>query len=179
MPFTQSRNESINLRANVEPSPDLKIQFDVKKETTDTYQEIFRYDDSIGDHASLNPSRGGSYRISFLNIKTTFNKTNDNVESDVFKTFEQNLIVLKDRLKFASGESYDTTSQDVLVPAFIAAYTGKDVNTVGLSAFSKNANAKLEIGLYRIDQDTSLQEYLPVNYHLTRLPINVFCNELF
>ncbi len=44
MPFTQSRNEAMNLRANVEPSPDLKIQFDVKKETTDLYQEIFRFD---------------------------------------------------------------------------------------------------------------------------------------
>ena len=42
MPFTQSRNEAMNLRANVEPSPDLKIQFDVKKETTNSYQEIFR-----------------------------------------------------------------------------------------------------------------------------------------
>ena len=31
MPFTQSKNEAMNLRANVEPSQDLKIQFDVKK----------------------------------------------------------------------------------------------------------------------------------------------------
>ncbi len=48
MPFTQTRNKSINLRANVEPSQDLKIQLDLKKETTNSYQEIFRYDP---DHA--------------------------------------------------------------------------------------------------------------------------------
>jgi cell surface protein SprA len=138
MPFTQSRNEAINLRANVEPSPDLKIQFDVKKETTDTYQEIFRFDDIIQDYASLNPSRGGSYRISFLNINTTFDRTNDDVESDVFKTFEKNLIEIKERFRSTNnGEEYDTTSQDVLIPAFIAAYTGKDVAAVGLSPFPK------------------------------------------
>jgi cell surface protein SprA len=32
---------------------------------------------------------------------------------------------------------YDTTSQDVLIPAFIAAYSGKDVNTISLSPFQK------------------------------------------
>ena len=32
-PFTQSKSQAINLRATIEPSPDLKIQIDVKKET--------------------------------------------------------------------------------------------------------------------------------------------------
>jgi cell surface protein SprA len=138
MPFTQNRNEAINLRANVEPSPDLKIQFDVKKETTDTYQEIFRFDSDLNDYASLSPSRGGSYRISYLSIKTTFNSSNDAVESDVFKTFEKNLVAIQDRISQANGlENYDTTSQDVLIPAFLAAYSGKDVATVGLSPFPK------------------------------------------
>ena len=44
-PFTQRMDESINLRATIEPSPDLKILVDVKKETMSSYQEIYRYDD--------------------------------------------------------------------------------------------------------------------------------------
>lgn len=144
MPFSQLRNESINLRANVEPAPDLKIQFDVKKETTNTYQEIFRFDptqpdaDPITGFASLNPSRGGSYRISFLSIKTAFNKSNGDVESQVFKTFEENLNVIQDRFRLINNNAeYDTTSQDVVIPAFLAAYSGRDVNTIGLSPFPK------------------------------------------
>jgi cell surface protein SprA len=138
MPFTQSRNETINLRANVEPTPDLKIQFDVKKEKTDTYQEIFRYDpdhstDPTG-FASLNPSRGGSYRISFLSIKTTFDGTNDNVESNVFKKFQENLNFIQQE-RF--NNERDTTSQDVLIPAFIAAYSGQDVKAISMSPFPK------------------------------------------
>jgi cell surface protein SprA len=44
---------------------------------------------------------------------------------------------MKRRLDFASGSENDTTSQDVLIPAFIAAYTGSDVNTMSLSPFPK------------------------------------------
>jgi cell surface protein SprA len=168
MPFTQSRNEAFNLRANVEPSPDLKIQFDVKKETTDTYQEIFRFDDVMNDYASLNPSRGGSYRISFLNIKTTFDRTNDNVESNVFKTFEQNLIEIKDRFRsINNGEEYDTTSQDVLIPAFIAAYTGKDVGAVGLSPFPKTPMPNWRVdytGLNKIQAFKNLFQSITISH---------------
>jgi cell surface protein SprA len=127
----------LNLRANVDPSPDFKIQLDVKKEGMSAYQEIFRYD-SLGDtFSSLNPSRGGSYKISFLSIKTAFDQSNDETESEVFKTFEDNLITIKDRFKSFSGAEYDTTSQDVVIPAFLAAYGGGDARSIGLSPFPK------------------------------------------
>ncbi len=140
--FTQSRNESITIRANIEPISALKIQLDIKKESSNSYEEIFRYDpeqpnaDDTG-FASLSPSRSGSYSISFINIRTAFNRTNDEIESDVFKKFEANLITIRDRFRDLNGSEYDTTTQDVIIPAFIAAYTGKDVNTTGLTPFPK------------------------------------------
>jgi cell surface protein SprA len=42
--FTQNLDKNISLRANLEPSQDLKIQLDVKKESSSNYTEIFRYD---------------------------------------------------------------------------------------------------------------------------------------
>ncbi|MBL0742314.1 cell surface protein SprA [Chryseolinea sp. Jin1] len=136
MPFTQQKNQSINLRANIEPSPDLKIQVDFKKETTNSFQSIFRKD-STGGYSDLNPSRGGSYRISFNTIRTAFNKSNGGVESEVFHQFEQNLAEIKDRFRQFSGAEFDSTSQDVVIPAFIAAYSGKDAKTISLSPFPK------------------------------------------
>ncbi len=150
-PFSQSKSQAINLRANVEPSPDLKIQIDVKKETMNSYQEIFRYSDEYDEtgefvpnrdpetgFASLNPSRTGSYRISFLSIKTAFDKSNGDTESDVFKTFEENLDVLMNRFQVRNESGlYDSTSQDVLIPAFIAAYSGKNAATMPLTPFPK------------------------------------------
>jgi cell surface protein SprA len=145
MPFAQIRNESITLRANVEPSPDFKIQLDVKKEGTSSFQEIFRYDtiafnedidgyDEYNYFRSFSPSRTGSYKISFMALKTAFDRTNDDVESTVFQQFERNVETIQSR--FAGGE-YDTTSQDVVIPAFIAAYSGADANVISLSPFPR------------------------------------------
>ncbi|MEO5978998.1 MAG: cell surface protein SprA [Chryseolinea sp.] len=146
-PFSQLRNTSITLRANVEPTPDFKIQFDVKKETTNTYQEIFRYDAAQEGYASLSPSRGGTYRISFLTVKTAFDKTNNSVNSNAFSDFENNLNIIQERFGIINGQNdYDSASQDVLIPAFIAAYSGKNAHSVSLSPFPK-----LPLPNWRID----------------------------
>lgn len=150
-PFIQNRSQMLNIRGTVEPSPDLKIQIDVKKETTDSYQEIFRFTDEVDEtgpvqnrdpitgFASLSPSRGGSYRISFLSIKTAFNSSNSDTESEVFKTFEENLQIFRERLTLRNPNivEYDSASQDVLIPAFIAAYSGKNAATMPLTPFPR------------------------------------------
>jgi cell surface protein SprA len=141
-PFTQRRDQAFNLRANVEPSPDFKIQIDMKKETANIYQEIFRNESGDPDNPSfesLSPSRGGSYRISYLTIKTVFDKTNDDVSSNVFNQFQQNLDIIQERFRAITGATteFDSASQDVLSPAFIAAYSGKDARTMSLSPFPK------------------------------------------
>lgn len=138
-PFTQTRSQNINIRGTIEPSPDLKIQVDLKKETMNAYQEIFRYDSlPTPGFASLSPSRSGSYRISFLTIKTAFNSSNSATESEVFKKFEENLEIFRNRLQATNGLEYDTITQDVLIPAFIAAYSGKNAATIPLTPFPKN-----------------------------------------
>lgn len=160
-PFMQIRNQTITLRANIEPAPDLKIQLDVKKESTNSFQSIFRYDTIPGtngtvmDFLDLNPTRSGSYRISTISLNTAFTSSNSDIESTVFQEFENNLFDIKRRIQTASqGLEYDTTSQDVLIPAFIAAYTGKDVNKVSLSPFPKTPlpNWRLDYtGLNKLD----------------------------
>ena len=101
------------------------------------YQEIFRYD-SLGEtFNTLNPSRGGSYKISFLSIKTAFDPTNSETESEVFQTFEENLAVIKSRFQAFNGAEFDSTSQDVVIPAFLAAYSGADARAISLSPFPK------------------------------------------
>lgn len=167
-PFTQRMDESINMRATIEPSPDFKILVDVKKETMSSYQEIYRYSDEYDEtgelvpnrdpatsFASLSPSRSGSYRISFLSINTAFNSSNTETESDVFKTFEENLEIIRNRLTIRNPSvEYDSASQDVLIPAFIAAYAGKDANTMSLTPFPKTPLPNWRIdytGLTKID----------------------------
>jgi cell surface protein SprA len=143
-PFSQTRTKAFSARANIDPSTDLKIQLDIKKDVMDSYQEIFRYDptnpgaDPVTGYASLNPSRVGSYKISTISIKTAFNPTNNTVSSDVFKQFEKNLDIIRERFNTINPNAeYDTAGQDVAIPSFIAAYTGKSASTINLSPFPK------------------------------------------
>ncbi len=133
-PFSQLQTKDLSMRASIEPSASLKIQLDIKKNSNTSFQEIFRVDSTGSAYESLSPSRMGSYKISILSINTAF-KNNGSVNSSVFSQFTQNIGTVQDRFTGLTGNSYETRSQDVLIPAFLAAYTGKSAETVNLSPF--------------------------------------------
>src|SRR5690606_865910 len=133
--FTQARTENLNLRANVEPARDFKIQIDVKKETQTNFSETWRFDPSNDQNidngfGSYTPFRSGTYRVSTISLKTAFEKSNSELESSVFETFEKNIDIVRERFRIESGGLDYDKAQDVLIPAFIAAYTGKNAASV-------------------------------------------------
>jgi cell surface protein SprA len=144
-PFTQNQMKDLSLSAAVEPSSELRIKLDVKKNSTTAFQEIFRIDSTGTAYQSLSPSRIGSYKISINTINTSF-MNNQSLNSTVFKQFEENIAILQSRFTAITGNSYESRSQDVLIPAFIAAYTGKSAETTNLSPFPR-----LPIPSWRID----------------------------
>jgi cell surface protein SprA len=139
--FSQSRQQDITARANVEPTADLKISLDVKKNVMSGYQEIYRFteDDNpenvVPNYESFSPSRTGAYRVSMITIGTAF-KNNTSVNSTVFQQFEENVVEIRDRFN-STGQiaNYENQSQDVLIPAFIAAYSGTTADLVPLTPF--------------------------------------------
>ncbi|MBS1543526.1 MAG: cell surface protein SprA, partial [Bacteroidetes bacterium] len=133
-PFSQSMTKDLGIRTAMELSQDLKIQLDVKKTTTSSFQEIFRYNPDSARYMELSPSRTGSYRISTLTIGTAF-ANNSSLTSDVFQKFVDNIPAIQNRFAQVTGNSYEKKSQDVLIPAFIAAYTGQTTDRVGLTPF--------------------------------------------
>ncbi|MDH5380349.1 MAG: cell surface protein SprA, partial [Cyclobacteriaceae bacterium] len=136
-PYLQVRSEDISLKANVEPFRDFRIQLDAKKTTSGSFREIFR-DTIPGDQvgfASLSPSRSGNYNISFLAIKTSFIKGNNSINSPIFEQFINNLDIIQGKLGAVTGYNFESRTQDVLIPAFIAAYSGQEAKTQSLSPF--------------------------------------------
>jgi cell surface protein SprA len=135
-PFVQNRSVDLNIRADVEPFRDLRIQFDAQKTKSASYQEIFRRDTLNGEfgYRSITPARRGNYSISFMTINTAFIPDNSENISPVFQDFESYRSVIKERLQAANqnGGEYPLNSQDVLIPAFIAAYTGQDPSDINL-----------------------------------------------
>ncbi|MEQ9285336.1 MAG: cell surface protein SprA [Cyclobacteriaceae bacterium] len=136
--FEQRRSEDLNIKGMIEPFNDLKIQLDMKRTNSGDFQEIFRYDSISNEYNSLTPTRSGSYSISFFSLNTAFVKDGPENSSPTFTEFEVYRKVIQNRLNGLNGSGdYGLNSQDVLVPAFIAAYSGRDPNTVSLTPFPK------------------------------------------
>ena len=102
----------------------------------------------------LNPYAGGNFDVTYISYKTLFGKFYPNRVSETFKTFQQNRIVLSQRLgklnPYSSGQpvgadgfyyGYGKYAVDVLIPSFISAYTGQDPNNIALIK-QKNENVK-------------------------------------
>ncbi len=138
--YMTSLTEDFSIRAIMEPLRDLNIELTAVKLNNRNYTTSFQYSAQENDYQSLTPMTTGNYSVTFLSIGTAFK----NHES-LFRTFEQNRQTVSERLGqrnpnssgqnggFADG--YDRTAQDVVVNAFVAAYTGKDAGSSKLVSF--------------------------------------------
>ncbi len=137
-PFTQFQTIDLNIKAIIEPFKDFKLQVDVRKNKTARYQEIFRVDSLGQSYESFAPSRSGSYSITFLAIKTSFLDDRTSNESVIFNQFIENRNIIQSRLNQATNDTlYTANNQDVLIPAFIAAYGGTSAHKAELTSFPK------------------------------------------
>ncbi|MBI3482252.1 MAG: cell surface protein SprA, partial [Bacteroidetes bacterium] len=125
-PFSQNQTKTLSLTANVEPAADVKIQLTANKTSNTAFQEIFKYDSISSGFVDISPSRSGSYKISFISVGTTFMRG-----EDLFNQFIKNQDILTKRFNTISNNKYEGQSQDVLIPAFISAYSGRSANSVG------------------------------------------------
>nr|WP_242015572.1 cell surface protein SprA [Robertkochia marina] len=144
--YTQSEREQLNVTANLEPLPELTIDLVADRTFSENYSENYNVTDLDGDglldYNPLIQNRFGDFSISGIMLKTSFSsQSQDN--SDLFNEFSANRLLIAQRLagqpadpnatEFPAG--YGPTNQSVLLPAFVAAYTGQDANDVALKAF--------------------------------------------
>jgi cell surface protein SprA len=148
--FRQNFEQTITATATLEPVRDLTITVNLKKTFSKDYSETFRFADTSGGSnpkfQHLTPYSTGGFDISFIAFKTLFAEFDPNRVSTTFKTFEANRAILSKRLgannpysTLAGGlqndgyyYGYGKYSVDVLIPAFIAAYTGTSAESVSL-----------------------------------------------
>jgi len=151
----QNFDQRLTLTAQLEPVRDLTIAINVNKTFNKTYSELFKDTTGTGNNfAHLSPYAGGGFDVSYISYKTLFGKFNPNQISATFLQFQDNRKIISQRLgalnKYNDGRpleadgyayGYNKYANDVLIPAFIAAYTGQDPNSVGLIKQS-NPNIK-------------------------------------
>ena len=154
--YSEVHNNNLDYSINVEPITDLKIDFTGGRAYSENFTENFNVQDLDNDgqldYNSLIQNTFGNFNISTSLIKTAF-KSSDESGSEAFNDFRENRLVIARRLaaragvdfsnpaNFEDGDlngyplGYGRTSQAVLLPSFLAAYTGKDPSKISLRAF--------------------------------------------
>ena len=153
-PAIFSRTEEYNFEVQLEPIRGLKIQLTANRTDNRTNQVQFMYN-------SMPTTRSGSFTMTTCAIATALrgSSSKDGYSSDAYDKFLSNIPVMAQRLEqkyqgmrypdagFISGTEYagqpynadnggvSQASGDVLIPAFISAYTGKDPQKVTTSFF--------------------------------------------
>ncbi|MBV9961989.1 MAG: cell surface protein SprA [Parafilimonas sp.] len=145
--YTQDYQQQINLTAQLEPIREFNIDLNIQKTFSKNYSELFKNLSpvpAIDDYQHLSPLAGGGFSVSYISFQTLFKKSDPNQISQTFQEFQNNRIVIAKRLAGANAywdktfqpdgfpTGYGRYQQDVLLPAFIAAYTNKDPNSVSL-----------------------------------------------
>lgn len=142
--FQQQYSQTYNINAGLEPIPDLRIDLSMTSSFRKNFTEVYKYID--GDYRHLNPYDMGAFSVSYIGLTTMFNKLSSTEMSENFKNMLDYRKIISQRLgnsnpytaglsdpldpEYAKG--YGRYSQDVVIPAFVAAYTGKDPNHAAL-----------------------------------------------
>jgi len=172
----------LSLRSLIEPFPGLRIDINADRRFLES-QSAYYVADKFGNFPDSTRNRvtSGNFSISVISWGTAFekiSKSNDYV-SPTFEAFKRNIVIISARLAadrqkidpnynpdidpvtgtaldgpYKSG--YGETSREVMIPAFIAAYTKSSPNKVGLgtfpSAFSMMPNWRINFdGLSKFD----------------------------
>lgn len=159
-PYVMTNSQTWNFRANVEPFPDLQIDINANRTYSDRMTEYYKYDSSSNEFVPSSRSVAGNFTMSINTIKTAFTKigrVNEDGSIPVSKAFQnmkdyrftiaQRLAsqrVANDLARYNPTDinqvtgfpvGYGPTSSQVMVPAFIAAYTGQSPEKVSLNPF--------------------------------------------
>ena len=139
MIFRQTFDQKLTARFMLEPIKTLMIDVHFNKTFSKEYSELFK-DTSFalnGVKTHANPLSAGGFNISYMALNTFFETHDPNAISLQFKAFQNYRSIISQRLGsnvdpsgYALG--YGRYAQDVLIPSFIAAYTGQDPHKVSL-----------------------------------------------
>jgi cell surface protein SprA len=158
---TYSKREQLNIRANIEPFPGLRIDVTGDRRYSETISSYLRADRNGNFPDSTRNTRlTGTFTISVVSWGTAFEKIPKSGDylSPTFERFKEYTTIISQRKgnerslvdgsydphwdpvtgeqvtgSYTSG--YGMTSGEVLVPAFLAAYTKRDPEKISLSPF--------------------------------------------
>lgn len=154
--YTRTYKEDMSFRVTAEPIKSFRIVLTANKNIARNNSEFFRFSDLNNDFETQNSFETENYTISYFTLRTAFEgSSGPDYDSKAYSQFLDNRLVVSKQLadEYALnplfGENYSAelggnpdssdygyryfshTAQEVLIPSFLAAYSGNDINGFG------------------------------------------------
>ena len=160
-PYNMTNTENLNIRGTFEPFRGFRIDISALRTHTKNVSEYFLYEGTTSEGGNIynfsNRVFNGNFSISVITLSSAFEKikSDDNYRSKFFEDFKAYRSIISGRLFFERvnssqlgyqglieqgqyegySDGYGPTSSEVLIPAFMAAYTGTNPRNVSLNPF--------------------------------------------
>ncbi len=129
--YSKSHYDKLDYSLNLRPTRDLDIELFGNRIYTKSFNQQL---DVVNDQYIESPANAmGNFSISFFMLNSTFEDADN-----AFQTFKDNRKIIAQRLSQKTGgdiSGFGNTNQDVVLPAFLAAYSGKSAQSISLDAF--------------------------------------------
>ncbi len=155
-PYSMQQTENLILQGTFEPFRGLRVDLKGQRSSSQNVTEYF-LPEGTNSFSFANRLQNGTFSISVITIGSAFEKlkVEDNFKSQYFEDFKNYRKTIAGRLyqrrvqqsgigyqgsvtstmEEGYPDGYGSTSAEVLIPAFLAAYTGKSPNNVTLDPF--------------------------------------------
>lgn len=163
--YTKSLREDLSFRATIEPIRDLRIDLTATRVENRNFTTQILFNDGTGTFEQVTPVTTGDYSVSFFTLGTSFSD-----KDGLFRKFQANRDVISRRLgeqnpnsksiENGFAEGYGNTSQDVIVGAFLSAYTGRNPEKQSLSSFPRFPIPNWRIMYSGLSKNPLFSEYL-------------------
>jgi cell surface protein SprA len=143
--YLQTYTEDFNMRLNLEPLPNLRIELTAQRSRSDNDGSFFRFNGDLQQYLEESRFQTGSFSTTLNAWSTLWIEDRDDGTSRVFDSFLEIRDDISNRLARETGlsepnsgsegvgaDGFGPSSQQVVIPAFVAAYTGQDPNSVNL-----------------------------------------------
>ena len=151
--YVTNRNLNAQMQATLEPFKEFRITLTANKTDVMRFQQNFRAN-RLGEVNSFNGMESGDFSISVLTLRGALERIPttpgqaDYLSSENFRRFEQSRLEIAERLARSNPNSsgrgevdslfpdgYSRKSIDVLIPSFLAAYTGQNPGRISTTYF--------------------------------------------
>ncbi len=192
------RNYTQNFDAGItiEPFRDFRVEVTANRQYTRNSTELFKDQNPLLDPAETQFEHRaqrdiGSFSVSYLSIKTLFNSD----INGIFARYQSYRPIISDRLGIDIGDTsphdkdpgytkgFGRIQQQVLIPAFVAAYTQSDPNNVNLDLFKTRPapNWKLNYnGLSKVGNLGKVFSSIQISHgYKSTLTVNSYNTDIF